>query len=353
MIRVIGIADSGMQRFHQGRRARHLRRDGHGCRLIDVASRRCRIATAIIHRFPARHIPLPMNTLRYLHLDVFAATRGGGNHLGVVTDARGWSEAQMQRFARWTHLVETTFLLPPEDASASYRVRMFTPHKEIPFAGHPSIGSAHAVLECGLAEPRHGLLWQECGAGVLPIRVEGSGEQRQLLLKSPPAKIVETGLHAHPLLAAALTGVATGVLPPALVDGGRRWWVVECADETGLRAWKPDHDAIRALGLASDSMGICAFARSASTDYQLAVRALAGGAGINEDPASGAANGSVAAYIAHAEPEGALARGYAVSQGREVGHDARLLVHIDGGDIWVGGRTHTIVDGRLSWSDHG
>jgi|SRR5690242_2823756 len=293
-----------------------------------------------------------MDTFRYLHLDVFAASLGGGNHLGVVTDARGWSDAQMQRFARWNNLVETTFLLPPSAPNASYRVRMFTPTKEIAFAGHPSVGSAHAVLACGLAAPHDGLLWQECQAGVLPIRVQGAGDARQQLLRSPAASVLTTGADAHPLLAAALAGVTTGGLAPALVDGGRRWWVVECANEASLRGWQPDHAAIAALGKASDSMGICAFARSAPGEgYQLAVRALASGAGIAEDPASGAANGLLAAYLAHAEPHGPLARGYAVSQGREIGYDARLLVQIDtDGAVWVGGRTHTIVDGTLRWT---
>ncbi|HET6432759.1 PhzF family phenazine biosynthesis protein [Dyella sp.] len=291
-----------------------------------------------------------METFRYLHLDVFAASLGGGNHLGVVTDARGWSDAQMQRFARWTGLVETTFLLPPLDPSASYRVRMFTPHKEIPFAGHPSVGSAHAVLACGLVQPRDGLLWQECGAGVLPLRVRGEGDARELLLKSPPAEVMQTGADAHPLLAPALAGTVVGRLPPALVDGGRRWWVVECANETSLRAWQPDHAAIGALGKATGSMGICAFARSNDGAFELAVRALAAGAGIDEDPASGAANGLLAAYLLHAEPQGPLARGYTVSQGREIGYDASLAVQIDADGIWVGGRTHTIVDGHLRWT---
>ncbi|NUR23206.1 PhzF family phenazine biosynthesis protein, partial [Frateuria sp.] len=223
-----------------------------------------------------------MEPIRYLHLDVFAATCGGGNHLGVVTDARGWSDEAMQRFARWTALVETTFLLPPTTAGASYRVRIFTPQREISFAGHPSIGSAHAALACGLAQPVDGVVWQECGAGVLPIRIEGEGEARDLLLKSPGERVLATGRDAHPLLAATLAGAELGALPPALVDGGRRWWLAEVADEAGLRHWSPDHSAIGALARASDSMGLCAFARSASADYQLVVRAFPAGVGIVE-----------------------------------------------------------------------
>lgn len=291
-----------------------------------------------------------MAPIRYLHLDVFAAVCGGGNHLGVVTDARGWSDEQMQRFARWTALVETTFLLPPSTPQASYRVRIFTPQREIPFAGHPSVGSAHAALACGLAQPVDGTLWQECGAGVLPIRVEGEGEARDLLLKSPGERVLATGRAAHPLLAATLAGTELGALPPALVDGGRRWWLAEVADEASLRGWLPDHSAIGALAKATDSMGLCAFARSAAHGYQLVVRAFPAGVGIVEDPASGAANGLIAAYIAHAEPHGPLARGYAISQGREMGHDARLLARIEPDAIWVGGRAHTVVDGLLHWN---
>lgn len=289
-----------------------------------------------------------MTSLRYLHLDVFAATPGGGNHLGVVLGADDWSTDAMQRFARWSNLVETTFLLPPTDPKASYRVRIFTPHNEIPFAGHPSVGSAHAALAWDMTRLRDGMLWQECAAGVLPIRVEGEGPQRDLLLQSPGERILKTGRDAHPQLPAALDGIELGQLPPALVDGGRRWWLAEVADEAGLRAWQPDHDAIGTLARASESMGLCAFARRAD-GKALVVRALPAGVGIIEDPASGAANGLIAAYILHAEPKGLLARGYEVSQGREIGHDARLLVRIDGESIWVGGHSQTIVSGSLEW----
>lgn len=294
-----------------------------------------------------------MAHFRYLHLDVFAASMGGGNHLGVVLDAAQWSGAAMQRFARWNNLVETTFVLAPTRREASYRVRIFTPHQEIPFASHPSIGSAHALLECGLAQPRDGLLWQECAAGVLPIRVEGEGPSRCLLLRPPPEQIVSTGLDAHPLLAAALAGIRLAGLPPALVAGGRKWWLAEVGDPAALRAWAPDHDAIGELARATQSMGVCAFARRMSPAPGLVVRAFPAGVGITEDPASGAANGLIAAYLAKAEPYGPFACGYLASQGREIGHDAELVIRRDGGDIWVGGRTHTIVHGTLEWDPAG
>ena len=291
---------------------------------------------------------------RYLQLDVFPASPGGGNPIGVVLDARGWSEEQMQRCANWTGLVETTFVLPPTQAGASYRLRIFTPEREIPFAGHPTIGSAHAVLEAGIAEPVHRGLVQECGAGLLPIRIEGEDGSRRLYVQAPAARVLPDSEGHRPALDAVLAGVRLGVLPAAFVEGGRRWWVAEFADEAGLRGWRPDHAAIAALARASNSLGLCAFARAgAGAGYELAVRAFPAGVGIVEDPASGAANGLVAAWIALNEPSGPLARGYRVSQGREIGRDAAILIRIDGGAtpaVWVGGHTHTIVDGTLSWS---
>jgi PhzF family phenazine biosynthesis protein len=290
-----------------------------------------------------------MPSSRYLQLDVFSARTGGGNPLGVVVDAAAWSDAAMQSFAAWTDLVETTFVLPATTPGASYRLRIFTPSREIPFAGHPTIGSAHAVLDCGIARPVDGMLVQACGAGLLPIRVEGEGDARHLYLKAPDARVLREDPRDEPLLDAALSGATRGALPPAFVEGGRRWWIAEFADEAGLRAWKPDHAAIGRLAAATDSLGVCAFARSTSPDYEIVVRALPAGVGIVEDPASGAANGLVAAWIAHAEPGDALARGYRVSQGREIGHDAAIVIRIETGRIWVGGRTRTILAGRVEW----
>lgn len=296
-----------------------------------------------------------MTTSRYLQLDVFCARAGGGNPLGVVIGADGWSDADLQRFATWTNLVETTFVLAPTTPAASYRLRIFTPAKEIPFAGHPTIGSAHAVLETGFATARDGVLMQECAAGLLPVRVEGEGERRRLFVQAPGARVVREGVHVEPILSYLLRGIALGALPPACVEGGRRWWVAEFASEAALRSWQPEHASIGTLARETDTLGLCAFARCANgadAGYDLVVRAFPAGVGIVEDPASGAANGLIAAWIALREPHGALARGYRVSQGREIGRDASITIRIDepGEDgrraVWVGGQTHTVIDGH-------
>lgn len=288
----------------------------------------------------------------YRQLDVFAARRGGGNPLGVVLDADGWSDAAMQAFARWTNLVETTFVSRPTLPEADYRLRIFTPHKEIPFAGHPSVGSAHAWLDAHF--PQSGrqpeVIRQQCAAGVLPLRIAAQAEGRIIAIQAPRAEPVAASAAALAAVYRLLEGQASGALAPALVDGGRRWWLAELADETQLRHWRPDHSAVAALASATDSLGLCVFARCAAADYQLVVRAFPAGVGIVEDPASGAANGLIAAWIARQQPESELARGYRVSQGREIGHDARIDIQIDAdGAVWVGGITYTIINGQVEW----
>jgi PhzF family phenazine biosynthesis protein len=291
-----------------------------------------------------------MPTFRYLQLDVFPASHGGGNPLGVIVDARGLSTRQMQRIAAWTNLVETTFLLPADDAATNYQLRIFTPAAEIPFAGHPTVGSAHAALDTGFAQARDGKLVQQCGAGMLPILVEGVEHARVISVQAPAARILMEGTEELGALRAAIGVREFGKLPPAFVEGGRRWWVAELADEAAVRTLLPNHGAIKALARADACMGLCVFARCSNPDYELVVRAFPAGAGIVEDPASGAANGLIAAYIAQRDSQGELAQGYRVSQGREMGKDAALIVRIDAdGAVWVGGRTDTIVDGTLRW----
>lgn len=292
-----------------------------------------------------------MTSRRFLQLDVFSPFPGAGNPLAVVLDAEGLDDTAMQAIARWTRLPETTFVFPATSDHSSYRLRMFSPQKEVPFAGHPSIGTAHAVLEAGIAEPRDGQLVQDGIAGALPLRVEGSGAERRIFIRVPRAELAEVVSATDPRVAAALAGWTLGSLPPALMQGGRSWWVVELSDEPALRALRPDWDAVAALAESTDAMGVFAFARSAAdAGHDLAVRAFVGNGRRFEDAASGAANAVLAAWLDLRDALPAEQRHYTVSQGREVGHDAQLSLMIDEkGDVWSGGQVQTVIRGTLDW----
>jgi PhzF family phenazine biosynthesis protein len=287
---------------------------------------------------------------RFLQLDVFADRPGAGNPLAVVLDAEGLDDAAMQAIARWTRLPETTFVFRHDGPDADYALRMFSPRREVPFAGHPSVGTAHAVLEAGDLAPRAELR-QSGAAGILPLRVDGDGATRTIAVRTPEASVVEVASRDDARLPTALTGLPAGRLPPALVDGGRRWWLVEVADEAALRGATPDWDAIAHLAEATGAMGVCAFARAGSAGpYDLVVRAFVGAPARFEDAASGAANATLAHWLAsnHALP-GRDGR-YRVSQGREVGFDARLSMRVDDdGRVWSGGHCVTIVRGTIDW----
>ena len=287
---------------------------------------------------------------RYLQCDVFADRPGAGNPLAVVLDADGLDDAAMQAIARWTRLPETTFVFPPTSPEASYGIRIFSPRREVPFAGHPSVGTAHAVLEAGIAAPRDGLLVQEGKAGLLPLRVSGEGFERTIAVRTPKARVLEIASPGDARLRDVLANLPLGALPQALMDGGRRWWLAELADEAALRAASPDWDAIERLANATDSMGLCVFARSDDPVYYLAVRAWVGAPAPFEDAASGAANATLAAWLAD---RGALPGDsgfYRISQGREVGHDAIIELTVDAdGEVWSGGRVCSVVRGEIDW----
>jgi PhzF family phenazine biosynthesis protein len=292
-----------------------------------------------------------MTSRRYVQLDVFADRPGAGNPLAVVLDAAGLDDAAMQAIARWTRLPETTFVFAPTQPGASYAVRMFSPRREVPFAGHPSVGTAHVVLDAGLATPIDGLLVQEGVAGLLPLRVEDDAAGRTIAVRTPRAHVVKTGdTHGDEVLRAAIANLPAGRLPPALMDGGRRWWLAEVRDEAALRAAAPDWAAISALATATDSMGVCAYARAQGQGYDLAVRAFVGAPAAFEDAASGAANATLAAWLTSRDALPGRNGQYIVSQGREVGYDARLQLRVDeAGDVWSGGHVRTIVTGRIDW----
>lgn len=291
-----------------------------------------------------------MTRRRYKQVDVFANRPGAGNPLAVVLDADGLRDEDMQAIARWTRLPETTFVFPPASADASYGIRMFSPRREVPFAGHPSVGTAHAVLEAGIASARGGVLVQGGIAGELPLRVAGDGARRTIAVRTPKARVLEVADPADPRLRQALAGLPLGALPPALMDGGRRWWLAEVADEAALRAATPDWAPIAALAESTDSMGLCVFARSADPVYYLAVRAWVGAPAPFEDAASGAANATLAAWLASRDALPGDSGFYRVSQGREVGHDAIIELRVDAdAEVWSGGRVVTVVDGQIDW----
>lgn len=291
-----------------------------------------------------------MTVRRFLQLDVFAPRPGTGNPLAVVLDAEGLDDAAMQAIARWTRLPETTFIFAPTAPGSSYRIRMFAPQKEVPFAGHPSVGSAHAVLESGIASAVDGLLVQDGIAGQLPLRVHEQGGIRTIAIRTPRASVAEVVAADDARLQASIAGWALGALPPVLMEGGRRWWLVELADEATLRALTPDWEAIATLAEASGAMGVFAYARSDNAGYQLAVRAFVGNGRRFEDAASGAANAVLAAWLDERNALPGEGKRYVASQGREVGHDALLQLQIDeAGEVWSGGQVQTVIRGTIDW----
>lgn len=298
-----------------------------------------------------------MKSYQFVQMDVFAAVPGKGNTLAVVFDADGLSDASMQAIARWTRLAETTYTFAPTDAAtppeSSYAIRMFAPTKEVPFAGHPSVGTATALLDAAKIVPdANHLVYQHGLAGTLPLRVDVDKDGgRVVSLRAPKARAVDTH-DAESELAKSKVDLRTGDLPDTLMDGGRRWWVIQAASEKDLRAWSPAWDGIKALAKATDSMGVCAyaFADDASCEYQVVVRALVGADQHFEDAASGAANATLAEFLFANASDRVGETDYVVSQGREVGYDARLFMRRDSaGDIWSGGQTNTVIHGSLQW----
>jgi PhzF family phenazine biosynthesis protein len=285
-----------------------------------------------------------MTERRFLQLDVFADRPGAGNPLAVVVDAEGLDDAAMQAFARWTHLSETIFLLAPGDG-ADYRVRIFTPRQELPFAGHPSVGAAWAAMETGLAPARETLV-QDCAAGRLPVRV---GEGRRVAVRAPTARRVAPPGGSDTRLDDALRGLARGAIKPELRDNGPKWWVAELAGERDVRAMAPDLEAIARL-TGDAAVGLAVFAAAdAGSDGDVVLRAFCPVDGIPEDPVTGSANAAVAAVLLDAGRIGRGAR-YTASQGREIGRDGRVEVHVDHeGEVWIGGRVQPVIRGTVAW----
>ena len=286
----------------------------------------------------------------FKQVDVFTQRGFFGNPVAVILDAAGLGDADMQRIAHWTNLSETAFVLPAQHPDASYRVRIFTPRQELPFAGHPSVGSAHAVIEAGMVSVRDGRLIQECGAGLLPIRVEGSGSAQRIFVRSPQAQLEPIISNASAQLAAALAATACADHPPQVVNNGPRWWLVDLGTASTVRALQPDLAAIAAFNRSDASVGVAVFGREPTgSTAALAVRCFCPADGIPEDPVTGSANACIAAWLAaHAQLP---AYEYRASQGREMGRDGIVTLRVDGNDVWLGGHSRTIIDGQIRLRD--
>lgn len=282
---------------------------------------------------------------RYKVVDAFSAKSLMGNPVAVVLDATDLVTDQMQAIARWTNLSETTFVLPAEAAGADYRLRIFTPDRELPFAGHPTLGSAHAVIEAGIAVPKDGQLVQESAVGLVQITVSETDEETLLILKMPEAtQRLLTEKEVSELV--AILGVPVAANPaPALVDVGAVWVVAEVEGGDFLLGIKPNFARSAAFERTLGATGLSIYGRNGS---DIETRSFAPSCGVNEDPICGSGNGSIASFRLKGE-QITPGDSYLARQGRMTGRDGLVRVRIaPNGEVFIGGACVTTVNGSIN-----
>ena len=279
-----------------------------------------------------------MRKRRFIQCDVFSPLPTQGNGLAVIVDAEGLSDNQLQTFAAWTNLAETTFILPPTDPVADYRLRIFTPTREMLFAGHPTLGSCAAWLHVGGVPKQKGLLRQECGIGIVDIDV--SGEKYAFV--APPTKIDHLPDENLAAISEALNISSQSILHTGLLDNGPVWQVLQLesaekvlAVDSMLVRW-PEFKAIGLIG-AHKAGDLC--------DYE--VRLLAPSSGMSEDPITGSLNAALAHWL---HSEGRLDQSITIAQGTTINRHGRVSVTPvgDSGKILIGGDTHILIDGFVT-----
>ena len=315
-----------------------------------------------------------MRSRPFKQVDVFTAQAYLGNALAVVLDGEGLSDADMQGFARWTNLSETTFLLAPTEPAADYRVRIFTPGGELPFAGHPTLGSCHAWLEAGGQPQTAGRVVQQCAKGLVHIAREAgagatgaSSASGRLAFAAPSLQRSTPAATELAQVTAALGIMPTQVLAAQSLDNGPLWFSLLLDSPATVLQLSPDHAQLARLGVkvgvaaiyqaadeGNDSPLIrranreaAAFgARSASSPSpRLEVRAFAAATGINEDPVTGSLNASMAQWLIG---DGLLPDNYTASQGINIGRAGQVHVRRDaGGQVWIGGDSVTCIKGEV------
>ena len=279
-------------------------------------------------------------TRRFIQCDVFTAQPTRGNALAVVLDAEGLDDQQMQSFAAWTNLAETTFVLAPEHESADYKVRIFTPSREMPFAGHPTLGSCAAWLHAGGIARQDGVVRQECAVGIVEIDQRGTAPA----FVAPPTRIAElTPQRAQPLID-RLELKPQRIVASALLNNGPEWQVFELAGAEDVLAvdssrvkW-PDYQPIGLIGAHADN---------AECEYE--VRMLAPSSGMSEDPITGSLNSALAHWMIS---RGRFNQPLVVAQGTCIGRTGRVYVTPQAsgepGRVLIGGQTHILIDGTVS-----
>jgi len=275
---------------------------------------------------------------RFIQCDVFTSTPTKGNALAVVVDADGMSSDEMASFARWTNLAETTFLLSPEDPTADYKVRIFTPNREMPFAGHPTLGSCASWLYCGGVPATKERVKQECAIGIVDIDLSG----KRPAFVAPPTQIEQLSNTSFKTIAERLELTDEDIISTALLNNGPVWQVFELAsaqhvlnvDSTRVR-W-PEFNAIGLIG-AHDEDSEC--------DYE--VRMLAPSSGMSEDPITGSLNSALAHWF---DSQQRLDKDLIVAQGTSIDRHGRVYISKNANEknILIGGDTHVLIDGTVT-----
>ncbi len=282
--------------------------------------------------------PLPDSTPRprgFSQVDVFTAEPLLGNPLAVVRDGSGLGDARMAQFARWTNLSETTFLLPPTTPDADYRVRIFTPGGELPFAGHPTLGSCHAWLAAGGQPKTAGVVVQECGVGLVKIR-----RSDRLAFAAPPTTVERADAELLHRVYAALGLDPARVRDAAWLTNGAPQLTLLVDDAATVLALKPDHGALKSLA----KVGVVG-PHPAGGACQFEVRFFAAAIGVNEDPVTGSLNANIAQWLIDS---GRAPASYVAAQGTAMGRAGRVHVQRDDQGTWIGGDVAECIAGSVT-----
>ena len=282
--------------------------------------------------------PTTMRSRPFRQIDVFTDRAGWGNPLAVVLDGEGLDDECLQRFAAWTNLSETTFLLPPTLPGADYRVRIFTPGGELPFAGHPTLGSCHAWLAAGGQPKNPSTIVQECGAG--PVRIRHDGKRLAFAAPACRRSAPEPSLLAQ--VAQAMGLEPQRIQAAQLLDNGPGWLGLVLDSRHTVLALEPDHARLRQLGV---KVGVVHLPADAANEM-LTVRAFAAPIGVTEDPVTGSLNASLAQWLIG---DGLAPERYVAGQGECLGRAGRVHIERDAdGQVWVGGDVADCIDGSVT-----